>query len=330
MSACSLTQLSSESDPWDPPVENRQTLCRLLTELNFSLDEEEATAEILLKAFDLSLRDPDVHRLSTPSRLDPTGDSFTDLPLSRSQNPFLSTPMRLKHFPRLSPSILRGLLRSPSLRRASLGLGDVSLDNVSHSEFALQPLTSPCENAKDIVYSPSLPLTPPPSGRIPSLSWLPDPDPGKLQTLPNHEAPSVMHTADNFSANFLVSPTTVRNFQRVIDEMKGVDFCHEGTNDCSMDDHGSGFLSSSDLLRPLEGLFVAPEIDALPDSPAISLTIDRTLGALEEEFVGLLYQRANEEEMDAKELRELANRMERIGKGRRNLAAVIVQRRNGH
>ncbi|KIY49563.1 hypothetical protein FISHEDRAFT_58429 [Fistulina hepatica ATCC 64428] len=35
------------------------------------------------------------------------------------KHPFLTTPLRMKHFPRLSPSILRRLLRSPSIRLSS-------------------------------------------------------------------------------------------------------------------------------------------------------------------------------------------------------------------
>jgi hypothetical protein len=158
---------------------------RLLTDLNFALEDDEATAETLLKAFDLSLDDCDP-KLSTfdvhvPAQVELAQDSFT-LPPSTSQNPFLSTPMRLKHFSRLSPSILRVLLRSPSLRSPSLC--DDSLDSAPES------LGSPLLRWRpDNLHAPSdsdlqsrqasLPLTPPPTGRIPFSTQLPNPDSAK-------------------------------------------------------------------------------------------------------------------------------------------------------
>ncbi|KAJ7086698.1 hypothetical protein C8R44DRAFT_862029 [Mycena epipterygia] len=178
----------------------------------------------------------------------------------------------------------------------------------------------------------SLPLTPPPTGRIPLLAQLPDP--GKpqniyLAVISSHDLPSVPQTTGFFppiQTNSLVSPAAVRNFQRVIDEMKGVDPGHQA-NDLTYD-----FVSSlpSYLSTPVKE-FVIPEDTRDGGSPPSNapLAMDRTLGTLEDEFVALLQQRAIEEEADAKELRVLASRLERVGNGRRHLAALIQERKIG-
>ncbi|KAJ6539135.1 hypothetical protein B0H19DRAFT_1177325 [Mycena capillaripes] len=316
--------------------------CRLLADLNLALDDDEAAAEILLKAFDLSLDDyvskpsrfDDIHIPAQPGEL--TQVSLTDLPPSASQNPFLSTPLRLKHFSKLSPSILREILRSPSIRC------DDSLDSVPESNDLSSfgsPLTTPqwrpndsphAANADSDLQSrqPSLPLTPPPTGRIP-FSTLPD-DPVKLCNvsdlpIPRHIA-NATHTVFHTTQPSLVSPSVVRNFQRVIDEMKGVDSSQEATR--INDEVSFLLLSSPDPSSPTGRIF-GPENDTHDISPlnAPPLAKDRTLGTLEDEFMTLLQQRAMEEEADAKELRALASRLERIAKGRRHLATSIEQRR---
>jgi hypothetical protein len=107
----------------------------------------------------------------------------------------------------------------------------------------------------------------------------------------------------------------------VIDEMKGVDSSQEAIKE----DNSSFILLSSP--SPAGGS--EKEADTHDNSPPVTIpppTMDRTLGSLEDEFVVLLQRRATEEEADAKELRALACRLERIAKGRRRLAADIVQR----
>jgi hypothetical protein len=162
---------------------------RLLTDLNFAVDGDEASAETLLKTFDLSLYDDpkpsafdDDARTAASAPAELTQDSFTDLRPSSSQNPFLSTPLRLKHFSKLSPSILRALLRSPSLRSPSFG--DDSLDSNSNSLSPVgspvpqwRPNNSPFVNANSDSQSPqpSLLLTPPPTARIPFSAQLSNP-----------------------------------------------------------------------------------------------------------------------------------------------------------
>jgi hypothetical protein len=111
----------------------------------------------------------------------------------------------------------------------------------------------------------------------------------------------------------------------VIDEMKGVDSSQEAIKE----DNSSFILLSSP--SPARGS--EKEADTHDNSPPVTIpppTMDRTLGSLEDEFVVLLQRRATEEEADAKELRALASRLERIAKGRRRLAANIMERRHDH
>ncbi|KAF7352978.1 hypothetical protein MVEN_01265400 [Mycena venus] len=342
---------------------------RLLTDLNFAIDDDEASAETLLKAFDLSLYDGDAKPprfddvQAAPVAAELTQDSFTDLPPSSSQNPFLSTPLRLKHFSKLSPSILRALLRSPSLRSPSFG--DDSLDSapnsisLSHPSLGSparrwRPNNSPLVNADSDFQSrqPSLPLTPPPTGRIPFSTQLHNPYPPKPCnvnvnvaadiSIPFPDTANAVHTTPfTFPApqlpDSLISPSAVRNFQRVIDEMKGVE---SGSNSAQVqaqeptridDENEISFLllspHPSSPLAAADGGLLTPETDTHDPSPPLPAT-DRTLGALEDEFVALLQQRAMEEEEDAQELRALADRLERVAKGRRHLAATIMKRKN--
>ncbi|KAJ7047582.1 hypothetical protein C8F04DRAFT_1247215 [Mycena alexandri] len=324
---------------------------RLLTDLNLTLDDDEATAETLLKAFDLSLHDcgskPRFDDVSTQNER--TQDSFTELPPPTSQNPFLSTPMRLKHFSRLSPSILRDLLRSPSLRSPSLC--DDSLDSAPNSnDFAY--LGSPVRanvvsldrlpsfrnaNAESDLQSrrPSLPLTPPPSARIPFLNQLSNHAFGKRWTLllielllpvcftafRRQEIDPAAHAV--FPAMQQPSPSAFRNFQRVIDEMRGVDSAQEVPR--FEENHSVLSLSSEPLSQTRAFEPTANTPDIFHDSPP---AMNRTLGTLEDEFVNLLQERAGEEEEDAKELRALADRLERIARGRRHLADRIVDRKD--
>ncbi|KAJ7774324.1 hypothetical protein DFH07DRAFT_767490 [Mycena maculata] len=316
--------------------DSRPSRCRLLNELDFVVEGDEAQAEVLSKAFDLSLYNCHTVPLQPSEPHDPASelsqDWLTDFrpPPGRSQNPFLSTPLRLKHFSRLSPSILRDLLRSPSLRSSSLC--DDSLDSVvrpySTAEFDYLPCANPLQSSQQ-----SLPLTPPPSGRIPCLAELPDPDldPGKPKIVAMfscHDLPCTAPMTGNFPPpppNSLVSSATVRNFQRVIDEMKGVDPRDRANY---TEDTSSNFALPSPLSSPAGGFFI-PEADTSDISRPVDgpRVMDRTLGALEDEFVSLLQQRAIEEEADAKELRALADRLERIGKGRRHLATLIAERK---
>ncbi|KAJ7095199.1 hypothetical protein B0H15DRAFT_828480 [Mycena belliarum] len=295
---------------------------KLLDDLNLALEEEEIAADILLKAFDLNL-----HQYDTLNRLFKgplTSESFDKakpdkapaIP-ARPQNPFLSTPLRLKHFSRLSPSTLRDLLRSPSLRSPSLC--DDSLDSVSYAreldsantgivESRLPPL--PCSNQRLNLEScqTSLPPTPPPTDNIPFLSRLPD------------VYPEFTTRVSAFQTNYLISPAAVRNFRRVIDEMKGIGLGFEANES-----------TSESRFWPLGEDVCELEVDAhkTDNPPGPPLTTERTLGTLEVEFVRLLHHRAAEEEMDAEELRALAHRLERMATGRRQLAALIAERREG-
>ncbi|KAJ7283883.1 hypothetical protein C8J57DRAFT_748240 [Mycena rebaudengoi] len=330
---------------------------QLLTDVNIGLYEEEVTAETLLKSFDLTLYDCDTIRVPSLSDVDRTETGGKKGPTvdlrSHPENPFLSTPLRLKHFPRLSPSILRGLLRSPSLRHYSSCDDSLETSIPLDSAEPGSPLSIPRgfpHSDSSHMKMPPLPLTPPPSAHIPYSSQFLDPDlrpddsfstpasawysdgdaaaaKSKLPHGPKASIPS--YTAHKFQANgTLISPSTVRNFRRVIDEMQGLDHSdhdrsEQATKVCT--GHHS-FLSLASGSSPSS--LVPPELDAC-EIPSLSFddsprAIDRhTLGTLEDEFVSLLEQRAAEEEADAEELRALADRLERMGRGRRRLATLI-------
>ncbi|KAJ7276182.1 hypothetical protein B0H12DRAFT_6965 [Mycena haematopus] len=332
---------------FSPELDSRRTegligsRWRLVTDLNFAVEEDEASAETLLKAFDLSLyncdpthqpRFDDAQTAATaPAEL--TQNSFTDLPPSSSQNPFLSTPLRLKHFSKLSPSILRALLRSPSLRCPSFG--DDSLDSVPNSN-SLSPLGSPAPRPNssflvnaDSDLQPSLPLTPPPTARIPFSSQLPNLLSAK-PSIPRQDVVNATHTTPFMAPqpNLLISPSAVRNFQRVIDQLRGVDSNSNSEQEPTGIDDEISFLllSSPRLSSPANGGFLTPEADT-PSNVLPSPPLSKDLGTLEDEFVTLLQQRAMEEEEDAAELHALADRLGRIAERRRHLAARIVERK---
>jgi len=184
------------------------TRYRLLKDLATEIWEDEKNAEFLFRSFDLIVAEEDldeepdpglsVHQITPPS---PTNlihhfekatticshsATSTSLPaethpapvIHLSDNPFLSTPLRLKHFPRLSPSILRGLLRSPSLRvptpDSSFADEMTDFSIAKHHEAALESSGSmtgykspdSCEGHNQDSY----PLTPPSPGRMPTLN----------------------------------------------------------------------------------------------------------------------------------------------------------------
>ncbi|KAJ6629193.1 hypothetical protein B0H10DRAFT_29712 [Mycena sp. CBHHK59/15] len=384
MNVCPLRPISSfcpELGTSRPPLTDHSGYsadhrCRLLTELHVDVQEEELTAETLLKAFDISLHDlPTCDTLQASGFLSESGKQTKDRagtnesPANHphSQNPFLSTPLRLKHFPRLSPTILRVLLRSPSLPSSSF-CGDDSFE-VPYSVDSTPdldepfPLGSPlfglrttsnsaeerCSCAEESAVTTracSLPLTPPPSGHIPFSSQLPDPafhnsterifDHGhhpagvaRNYTMAGPFLDSVSHVMDNFPSNSLVSPAAVINFRRVIDELKGLDSGDQGVNSAfeCKHDDNSPPLPSS-LPNPVAG-FPIPQADLRCSSKVHdSLAMGRTLGALEDEFIRLLERRATEAEAGAEELRGLANRLENMAKGRRHLVTLILEMGN--
>jgi len=152
-----------------------------------------------------------------------------------------------------------------------------------------------------------------------------------LAAIPRHDTANAAHTT-TFpvpQSNSLISPSAVRNFQRVIDEMKGVD-SNPAQEPTHIDDEISFLLLSSPhpSSPAANGGLLTPETDTHDIiSPPPLPANDRTLGTLEDEFVTLLQQRAMEEEEDAAELRALAERLVRIAKGRRHLAATIMERK---
>ncbi|KAJ3723205.1 hypothetical protein C8R42DRAFT_720339 [Lentinula raphanica] len=104
----------------------------LLYEVSCAIQVEEESSRTLLQAFDIyEDYEQEEEGLLTPSASGPMSDvlnvpgeinstpqnaviSSLPLPSTHPEHPFLSTPLRSKYFSRLSPSILRQLLRTPS------------------------------------------------------------------------------------------------------------------------------------------------------------------------------------------------------------------------
>ncbi|KAK0498537.1 hypothetical protein EDD18DRAFT_1330715 [Armillaria luteobubalina] len=138
---------------------------------------DEKSAEYLFKAFDV-----DVISSSPSSLLPPFADAEHEVehrnddffhsssPSSLVEHPYLSTPLRLKHFSKLSPTILRGLLRSPSLR---VFTPDTSFSEECSAGYFLDPALVPSfeqSNSKEPVLYP---ISPPPTAKFPSTPHLP-------------------------------------------------------------------------------------------------------------------------------------------------------------
>ncbi|KAF7313624.1 hypothetical protein HMN09_00518800 [Mycena chlorophos] len=277
------------------PEQLLQSRISLLWGLNVIVDEEEELVQTLLKAFDLKLdlyQEPDVPAFNP------------DALYSAS---FLSTPLRTKHFSRLSPSILRGLLRSPSLRSEF----EDSLDDIS----VISPnrhTASECNT-----HGPSPPLTPPPTARIPDSEQLPNVDifaGSQVQDITDSvRASSLLSPPKRAAANYLLlSPAAVRNFKRVIDEMKG--FGPESGE------------AIAERKNPVRSCPASPCVGLLHTTSTPARNGFGTLGVLEEEFVRLLEQRAADEAAHAKELREIADRLDALARSKRKLAAVITEK----
>ncbi|KAJ7591297.1 hypothetical protein C8J56DRAFT_1163281 [Mycena floridula] len=173
---------------------SREQLLQDLEDIVFAA--EQASMNIL-RSFDIDDEPP---YAETEEDDDKTSYIQPQSPESPVANPFLSTPLRLKHFSRLSPSILESLLRSPSIR---IPTPDNSFDP---SELSISLLKSRQSERWDM-----LPMTPPPTGRLDNLF-----------------TPS-SHAVDNeFSSNqpykplmpgSAVSPTATKNFKLVVAEI---------------------------------------------------------------------------------------------------------------
>ncbi|KAG7448981.1 uncharacterized protein BT62DRAFT_1073523 [Guyanagaster necrorhizus] len=315
-----------------------------------SLDEK--SAEYLFKAFDVS--NGDLHSTSPVaiSPLLPPLEPFAEPPSfslpprddeSDVKHPYLSTPLRMKHFSKLSPTILRGLLRSPSLR---VFTPDPSVSE-EHSGYLLDPalITSsrsfehldsnhPPTDAAEGHNLPYL-ISPPPAAKIPSVPHLPVCDEIYTAKMSQTVGPVLFHSKKFVSP--LPSPpfeerrpslrthtcpasslsaSTIAQFRLVVDELGRT---------------GNGLEKRKPLqsnLRPS----LLPEASRTVDLQSQGSTgvvgnvtplTMRAHGVLEAEFVDLLLQRAEREEAEAEQLRTSAMRLRMLAQRRRKLARIV-------
>ncbi|KAJ3803102.1 hypothetical protein GGU11DRAFT_843597 [Lentinula aff. detonsa] len=163
---------------------------QLLSEVSTGIQADENNVRTLLQAFDiyedceledeasLNLLTPScsvLDALNAPTETNTHHNSSSLLPPTHSENPFLSTPLRSKYFPRLSPSILRQLLRSPSPNlytpsssfKAVSSPTSISLSSIPSVDFSdVQKMSCTILQA-NTASSLTYPLTPPLTARIP-------------------------------------------------------------------------------------------------------------------------------------------------------------------
>ncbi|KAL1744563.1 hypothetical protein HDZ31DRAFT_82613 [Schizophyllum fasciatum] len=384
---------------------------------------------------------PKVPEMPSPSRAVEvrTGTLVAGTPFSNcgpgvKAESYLATPLRTKFFPRVSPTTLRLLLQTPDSSfdspdsSLSTDASDAAIISVLGEAPHIQgfekatlsavaapgvppkvdptSLTSklPKEESECQVVTTAMPLTPPPTGEIPSVARFPTPPPVPLTpqsplspalkdpeialdttqnfspppTPPrpsarkarrrplsidtvaaNHlrgpalggparpfsEAPPILH-APHLS---LLSPSTVRRFRRVIDEMRGVEeedagpTADEGENGVpsSASDPFASSNSSLDLKKDIDDFASAAELTtasplyltsptwsspssfAMPKSPE-SVFEGRSKGDVRlDELADLLEERAAGDDAQAKALFLLAERMSAMARSRREAVARI-------
>ncbi|KAJ4492955.1 hypothetical protein C8J55DRAFT_485697 [Lentinula edodes] len=350
----------------------------LLYELLSGIQADEDSARLLLRTFDIdeecdyehedafTPRTPlrPVKDLSPPHETNAPEDSAAFNSLlrpSHSENPFLSTPLRVKYFPNLSPSILRQLLRSPS---PNFYNPDGSFEAVSASPLSLAIPSSPelqnirkTSSANPQADQPSsliYPLTPPLTARIPCTD--------------SHETPVRMLRSPLYLD--VVSPPGLDIEGVDLDSVPDTHACLSSmTPFTAIDSHQNGrqtqlFMNSaadssavSTTTRNSEGVTQGIRADGetasgvntvplantiasfgLPSTPASPLLrTSRTARisqnrrtpkpgrVLQREFVELLEARAMEEEKMAQVLDMMAKRLERLALQRRRLVALLVE-----
>lgn len=248
-----------------------------------------------------------------------------------SENPFLSTPMRLKHFPGLSPTILRGLLRSPSIRMptpdGSVELSDLGGESqlqtetlASSNTFPVYPPSQPARSevddaTKSLSYYP---LTPPLTGRLPQWSKFHALDDQHSQTIADSSGIQQTSEEDLDPGTEISLPAGPVSSNYTPESSLMIGQCNMSVTD------NRAQLADYSLDVSAIGIDDA-NLDAfsVPDAAFIRDCGSRECGPLEQEFATLLLQRATSEDNDAEELRRLAKRLERLAQGRRALAEMM-------
>ncbi|KAL1683651.1 hypothetical protein EV122DRAFT_286372 [Schizophyllum commune] len=342
---------------------------------------------------------------------------------------YLSTPLRTKFFPRVSPTTLRLLLQSPSTSiespnsSISTDSSDVAIISVlgeaphiqgfqtatisvadravlHDMRVATPPSMFPKPGVKPQCPTTVMPLTPPPTGELPSVArfpspvqlplspespnaggepeypcnapditqnFSPPPTPPRAATRLPRRRPLTINVAAANSLNVstpaaplrpfseaqpiphaphlsLLSPTAVRRFRRVIDEMRGVD--EEGSgkdvdvrDEC--EDIGSPWLSDVFTSSSADSSLDLTEDEAAPASPtspcAVSAHGSRIaskspsliceghskVDARLSELADLLEERAALDEVQAEVLYCMAERIKAMAHARREAVEQI-------
>ncbi|KAJ3810505.1 hypothetical protein F5876DRAFT_65539 [Lentinula aff. lateritia] len=350
----------------------------LLYELLSGIQADEDSARLLLQTFDIDedwdFEDEDAFTPQTPLRpvkdLNPPHETNApqdsaafNLPLrpSHSENPFLSTPLRVKYFPNLSPSILRQLLRSPSPNFYS---SDESFEAISASPLSLSVPSSlelqnirntSCANpqagqSSSLIY----PLTPPLTARIPCTNSHETPvrmlrsplyldvvsTPGlhiegvDLDSVPDIRA--CLSSMTPFTA--IESHQSRRKRQPFMNS--AADFSALSTTTPNSQCVSKGIRADGETASGVKAVPLAETIASFgpPSTPASPLLQTsstariyqnrRTLKpgrVLQREFVELLEARAMEEEKMAQVLNMMTKRLERLVLQRRRLVALLIE-----
>ncbi|KAJ3875900.1 hypothetical protein F5051DRAFT_441988 [Lentinula edodes] len=347
----------------------------LLHKLLSGIQADEDSARLLLQTFDIDeecdYEDEDAFTPQTPLRpvkdLNPPHETNApqdsaafNSPLrpSHSENPFLSTPLRVKYFPNLSPSILRQLLRSPSPNfYSSDGSFEASASPLSlsiPSSLELQNVRqTSCANPQagqpsSLIY----PLTPPLTARIPCTD--------------SHDTPVRMLRSPLYLD---VVSTPGLHIEGVdLDSVPDIQACLSSmTPFTAIESHQNRrqrqlFMNSAadpsvvsttspnsqrviQEIRPetASGIKAVPlakttasfGLPSTPSSPLLQTSRTARISqnrctpkpgrVLQREFVELLEARAMEEEKMAQVLDMMAKRLERLALQRRRLVALLIK-----
>ncbi|KAK0468104.1 uncharacterized protein EV420DRAFT_1685574 [Desarmillaria tabescens] len=332
---------------------------RCLQRLADTISCDEKSAEYLFKAFDVDVIDNgDLYSnspVATSSLLPPFADppSFSLQPRDDErdvEHPYLSTPLRMNYFSKLSPTILRDLLRSPSLRvfspdtsfseECSGYLLDSALVASSHP-FEPSKSSDPfTDTAKWRVLS--YPISPPPTAKIPSAPHLPalsvcdeiSTDDVEVShtvessissyskelalTLPSpplEERRPLLHTRHTCPR---LSASTIAQFRLVVDELGRTGNDPEKRSLLQSNLRPSLLPTACKFTHAQGSAGVAGNI-----TPSTMQEPSRVHGVLEAEFVDLLLQRAEREEAEAEQLKALGMRLRMLAQRRRELARVV-------
>ncbi|KAJ3931579.1 MAG: hypothetical protein NXY57DRAFT_206126 [Lentinula lateritia] len=348
----------------------------LLYELLSGIQADEDSARLLLQTFDIDeecdSEDEDAFTPQTPLRpvkdLNPPHETNApqnsaafNSPLhpSHSENPFLSTPLRVKYFPNLSPSILRQLLRSPSPNFYS---SDGSFEAVSASPLSLSiPGSLELQNVRktscanpqagqpsSLIY----PLTPPSTARIPCTDSHETPvrvlrsplyldvvsTPGlHIEGVDLDSVPDIRACLSSMTP-FTAIESHQNRRQRQLFMNPAADPSAASTttpNSQCVTQEIRAETASGVKAVPLAKTVASFGLPSTPTSPLLQTSRTARISqncctpkpgrVLQQEFVELLEARAMEEEKMAQVLDMMAKRLERLALQRRRLVALLIK-----